>query len=224
LKLKSHFAGSGAIKMASTSEITSALENLEYKKIRDLVKKALESGAASDDVLNAMQAGMNSVGDKYESGEYFLSELMAASEMMKEGLEELTPHLNPQKMGGAGTVIIGTARGDLHDIGKNLVKTLLQTSGFTVYDLGLDVSPETFVNKVKESNADILAISALLTTSMPEMKTVVEELEKSGIRDKVKVIVGGNSVTEEFGREIRADGATKNAMIGVRICRDWVKK
>jgi len=211
-------------KTSTSSEIVSALLNIEYKRIRELVRKALQAGVSSQEVLNAMQDGMKRVGEKYEAGEYFLSELMGASEMMKDGLEELTPHLSAGRIGAAGTVVIGTVRGDIHDVGKNLVKTLLQSAGFTVHDLGLDVAPEAFVSKVKETKADVLAMSALLTTTMPEMRNVIEELEKAGVRGKVKVIVGGNAVTEEFGRDIRADAATKNAVTGVRMCQEWVKR
>jgi len=143
---------------------------------------------------------------------------------MKAGLKELTPYLAGESMATAGTVVIGTVMGDLHDIGKNLVKTLLQSSGFTVHDLGIDIPSEAFVNKVKEVNADILALSALLTTSMGEIGVVIEELKKAGLRSRVKVIIGGNSVTEEFGREVGADAMTNDAVVGVRICQEWMKR
>ena len=170
-----------------------------------------------------MQRGVAAIGSKYEEGEYFLSELMIGGELMKAGLEALTPYLALESMATVGTVVIGTVKGDLHDIGKNIVVSLLQSSGFKVHDLGIDVSIGDFVKTVKDVNADILAMSALLTTSMSEMGVVMGELEKTGLRNKVRVVVGGNSVTEKFGREIHADAATKDAMAGVRICQRWIK-
>lgn len=204
-------------------EVVSTFVNLEYRQVKERVKKALASQISPQDVLKAMQNGMAVIGSKYEEGEYFLSELMTGGEMMKAGLEELTPYLAVDSVATAGTVVIGTVRGDLHDIGKNIVVTLLQSSGFKVHDLGIDVPAEVFVNKIKSVNADILAISALLTTSMREMGVVIGELVSGGLRSKVKVLVGGNSVTEEFGREIGADAGTKDAMIGLRICQEWMK-
>lgn len=204
-------------------EIVSAFINLEYKQVKELVKKALGAQIPPQDVLKAMQRGVAAIGSKYEEGEYFLSELMIGGELMKAGLEELTPYLALESMATVGTVVIGTVKGDLHDIGKNIVVSLLQSSGFKVHDLGIDVSLGDFVKTVKDDNADILAMSALLTTSMNEMGMVIGELEKTGLRNKVKVVVGGNSVTEKFGREIHADAATKDAMAGVRICQRWIK-
>jgi dimethylamine corrinoid protein len=207
-----------------SDEIVAAFVGLEYGRVKDLVRKALESQIPPQDVLKAMQKGMAIIGDKYEEGEYFLSELITGGEMMKTGLEELTPYLAVESMATAGTVVIGTVRGDLHDIGKNIVVTLLQSSGFRVHDIGIDVPPGAFVDKVRDVNADILAMSALLTTTMTEMGIVIGELAKAGLRNKVKVIGGGNSVTEEFGREIGADAATKDAMAGARICQEWMKR
>lgn len=207
-----------------TDEIVDAFVNLEYGRVKDLVRKALDSQIPPEDILKAMQKGMAAIGSRYEEGEYFLSELMTGGEMMKVGLEELTPYLAAETVATAGTAVIGTVRGDLHDIGKNIVVSLLQSSGFKVYDLGIDVPPEAFMRKVRDANAHILAMSALLTTTMREMGVVVGELEKAGLRNKVKVIVGGNSVTEEFGREIGADAGTKDAMAGARICQGWMKR
>jgi methylmalonyl-CoA mutase cobalamin-binding domain/chain len=204
-------------------ELVAAFVGLEYGSVKDLVKKALASQISPEEILKAMQKGMGAVGSKYEEGEYFLSELMAAAEMMRAGLEELTPHLAVESMATAGTVAIGTVRGDLHDIGKNIVVSLLRSSGFKVYDLGIDVAPEAFTKQVRDVKVDVLAMSALLTTSMNEMGVVIRELDKAELRSKVKVIVGGNSVTEEFAKEIGADAGTKNAMTGLRIIQGWMK-
>jgi methanogenic corrinoid protein MtbC1 len=205
-------------------EIVSAFANIEYGLVKDLVRKALDSQIPPQHILKAMQKGMDAIGSRYEEREYFLSELMTGGEMMKAGLEELTPYLAVESMATAGTVVIGTVKGDLHDIGKNIVVSLLQSSGFKVHDLGIDVPPETFMRKIRDVNPDILAMSALLTTSMNEMGVVIQDFVKGGLRDRVKVVVGGNSVTEEFGREIGADAATKDAMAGLRICQGWMNR
>jgi len=212
------------IVVSVTDEIVAAFVELEYGSVKDLVKKGLASHIPPEEILKAMQKGMAAVGGKYEEGEYFLSELMAAAEMMRSGLEELTPHLAMESAATAGTVAIGTVRGDLHDIGKNIVVSLLRSSGFKVYDLGIDVAPEVFVRQVRDVKADVLAMSALLTTSMNEMGLVIRELDKAELRNKVKIIVGGNSVTEEFAREIHADAGTKNAMTGLRVIQGWMKQ
>ena len=143
---------------------------------------------------------------------------------MKEGMTILEPYLKAGDMKAAGKVVIGTVRGDLHDIGKNIVVMLLRAANFEVIDLGVDVSPEQFVEAVKKYNPDIVAMSALLTTTMIEMENVIESLKKSGLRDKVKVIIGGAPVTPEFARKIGADAAAKDAVEGVRICSEWMKK
>lgn len=208
--------------MSAIDEIVSAFVNIEYKLVKDRVKKALASHIPPHDILKAMQKGMAAIGKKYEEGEYFLSELMTGGEMMKAGLEELTPYLAVGSIAAAGTVVIGTVKGDLHDIGKNIVVSLLQTSGFKVHDLGIDVPPDAFMKKVNDVTADMLALSSLLTTTMKEMGVVIGELEKAGSRNKVKVIVGGNAVTDGFGKEIGADAATNDAMAGLRICQGWM--
>jgi methylmalonyl-CoA mutase cobalamin-binding domain/chain len=207
-----------------TDEIVSAFLGVEFGLVKGLVKKALASQIPPEEILKAMQKGIAAVGSKYEAGEYFLSELMAAGEMMRAGLEELTPHLTVESMTTAGTVAIGTVRGDLHDIGKNIVVSLLQSSGFKVYDLGIDVAPEAFMKQVRDVKTDVLAMSALLTTSMNEMGAVIRELDKAGLRSRVKIIVGGNSVTQEFARGIGADAGTNNAMTGVRIIQGWMEQ
>jgi methanogenic corrinoid protein MtbC1 len=204
--------------------LVSAFVQIDYPQVKELTRKALKSGIPANDVLKALQEGTTAVGKKYEEGEYFLSELMTAGEFFKVGLEELKPYLTRADAHSVGTVVVGTVKGDLHDIGKNLFKTLLESSAFAVEDLGVDVAPEHFVDQVRKTNARILAMSSLLTTTMDEMRVVIQELEKSGLRDRVKVIVGGNSITEEFGREIGADAAVKDAMHGVHVCTEWVKR
>lgn len=192
--------------------------------IRDLVKEALMRGIRPYEVFTrGMVKGITIVGEKYESGEYFLTELVGAGEIMKEGMEEISPLLTSKDVKPVGKVVVGTVAGDLHDIGKNIVKMLLSSVGFAVYDLGVDVSAEKFVDEVKRTEPDIVAMSALLTTTMNSMKVTIEEVRKAGLRDKVKIIVGGAPITEEFSREIGADAAAMDAGHGVRICKAWMQ-
>ena len=204
-------------------ELTSAFVEIDYPRVKELIKKAINSNIPANDILKAMQEGTVAVGKKYENGEYFLSELMAVGEFFKAGLEELTPHLSKTNVTSVGTVVVGTVKGDLHDIGKNLFKTLLQSSAFTVRDLGIDVAPEQFVDELRKTDGGILAMSSLLTTTMDQMRVVIEELKNAGLRSKLKVIVGGNPINEEFGKEIGADAAVRDAVIGVRVCKKWVE-
>jgi 5-methyltetrahydrofolate--homocysteine methyltransferase len=192
--------------------------------IRDLVKEALMRGIRPYEVFTrGMVKGITVVGEKYESGEYFLTELVGAGEIMKEGMEEISPLLTSKDVRPVGKVVIGTVAGDLHDIGKDILKMLLSSVGFVVYDLGVDVSAEKFVDEVRRTEADIVAMSALLTTTMNSMKVTIEEVRKAGLRDKVKIIVGGAPITEEFSREIGADAAAMDAGHGVRICKAWMQ-
>jgi 5-methyltetrahydrofolate--homocysteine methyltransferase len=206
-------------------KIKECIVNLDLDGALENVRKALENNIPPTEIVaKSVVEGMNIVGEKFEKGEYFLSELIVAGEIGKEILKALDPYL---KRAGAelkklGRVVIGTVRGDLHDIGKNLVAMMLESAGFEVIDLGVDVPPEKFVEAAKTHNANIVAMSALLTVTMPEMKNVIEELKKAGIRDKVKVIVGGAPVTEEYARSIGADGYGETAVDGVRICKQWV--
>lgn len=193
--------------------------------IRTLIKKAVAKGLPPYNIFtNGMVRGITVVGEKYEDGEYFLTELVAAGEIMKEGLEEISPLLNSNDVKPLGKVVIGTVKGDLHDIGKNIVTMLLTSVGFAVTDLGVDVSGERFIEAVKSVKPEILGMSALLTTTMNSMKLTIEELRKVGLRDKVKIIVGGAAITEEFGKAIGADAAAMDAAQGVRICRKWMER
>jgi len=209
------------------NRVKELLANIEIDKVKDAVEEALKAGIPAIRIIEeGLGEGMRIVGDKFEKGEYFLAELVAAGETFKEVLEMLKPKLMQEgkALKKLGRVVIGTVRGDLHDIGKNIVATMLESAGFEVYDLGVDVPPEEFVNKAKEVNADIVAMSALLTTTMIEMKNVIEELKKAGIRDKVKVIIGGAPITEEFAREIGADAYAEDAVKAVEVCKRLIGK
>jgi len=204
-------------------KISKAIVEFDIDNIKALINQALDAGiSALDIVTKGMAKGMEIVGRKYEEKEYFLAELIMAGEVMKTGMEVLEPHLKATPIGKRGVVVVGTVKGDLHDIGKNIVITLLRSSGFEVHDLGVDVDAEKFVEKVKETNADILALSALLTTTMVEMENVIKALKEAGIRDRVKVIIGGAPITEEFASKIGADAFAVDAVQGLQKCKEMI--
>ena len=205
-------------------EIIESVVSLNIDKIKPLAEKAVQTGIpAYTVVMEGLAKGMDLVGQKYEAGEYFLAELLMAGETMKEGMKVLEPYLKDAKREPLGRVVIGTVRGDLHDIGKNIVATLLEGSGFEVHDLGVDSSPGRFTSVAAETNADIVAMSALLTTTMPEMGNVIQDLKRANIRDKVKVIVGGAALTDDFSKRIGADAYGRDAVEGNNICKKWMK-
>jgi 5-methyltetrahydrofolate--homocysteine methyltransferase len=199
--------------------------NLDIEGVKKASKEAIAAGIpAYKAVIEGMAKGMAIVGQKYEDGEYFLAELIMAGETMREGMIILEPHLKAGDIKSAGKVVIGTVKGDLHDIGKNVVITLLKAGNFDIVDLGIDIEAEQFVEAVKTHNPDIVAMSALLTTTMVEMESVIKSLEKAGLREKVKVIIGGAPITPEYAEKIGADAAAKDAVGGVRICSTWMKE
>jgi 5-methyltetrahydrofolate--homocysteine methyltransferase len=183
-------------------------QNLVPEKIRE----ALDAGVAAQDILkDGMIAAMAEVGRLFEEGEYFVPEMLIAARAMQAGLVVLKPYLIAADIKPLGKVAMGTVKGDLHDIGKNLVCMMLEGAGFEIVDMGTDVAPEEFVEAAKSGDVDIVAMSALLTTTMPNMKTSIEALKAAGLRDKVKVIVGGASVTEAYANDIGADGYAPDA-------------
>lgn len=187
------------------------------------VNEALERQVAPSVILNeGMIAAMTEVGRLFEEGEYYVPEMLVAARAMKEGLSILKPHLVEADVKSQGTVIAGTVKGDLHDIGKNLVCTMLEGAGFEVIDLGTDVSPEQFVEQLQERKAELVAMSALLTTTMPGMRVTIEAIEQAGLRDKVKIMVGGAPLTESYAREISADGYAPDASRAVALARSLV--
>jgi len=205
-------------------EIVESIVSLDIDRIKPLAEKAVQTGIpAYTVVMEGLAKGMDEVGQKYEAGEYFLAELLMAGETMKEGMRVLEPYLKDAKREPLGRVVVGTVRGDLHDIGKNIVATLLEGSGFEIHDLGVDSPPEKFTNTAAETKAHIVAMSALLTTTMPEMGNVIQDLTTAKIRDKVKVIVGGAAVTDEFSKRIGADAYGRDAVEGNNICKKWMQ-
>jgi len=198
--------------MANYNTITEALIKGDESGVLGAVNAAISAGDAVGDVLNdGLINGMDVVGEKMENGDMFIPEVLMAAQCMSAALEILKPLLKEGEGSSVGRVVIGTVKGDLHDIGKNLVKIMMESSGFEVFDLGVDVAPETFVQAVKENKADIVALSALLTTTMPMMKQTVDALKESGLRDQVKVLIGGAPVTRSFAEGIEADGFASDA-------------
>ncbi len=184
------------------------------------VQAAIDAGLPPGDILNdGMVDAMAEVGRLFEEGEYFVPEMLIAARAMQSGLALLKPHLIEADIESAGTVAIGTVKGDLHDIGKNLVGMMLEGAGFEIVDMGTDVTPEQFVETVQGGGVDIVALSALLTTTMPSMKATVEALEEAGIRDQVKVIIGGAPVTQKYADEIGADGYGRDAAAAANLVK-----
>jgi methylmalonyl-CoA mutase cobalamin-binding domain/chain len=202
-------------------DITHAIIELKVDAIRELCQGALKRGHRPMEIVEAMRKGMEEVGRRYERGDYFLPELMMAGETMKEGMEVLRPHLEKGE-GGKGTrIVLGTVQGDIHDIGKNIFAMLARASGFEVIDLGVDVPPERFAEVVEKEGAAVLGLSCLITPALPAMQRTVELLEKRGLRQRVKVILGGAPLTEELGRKLGADAAVNDAVKGVEILKSW---
>lgn len=201
-----------------------AFIDFDVEAAKALALEAVQRGVAAERVIDVMSEAMNIVGDKYQAGEYFVTELIIAGETMKEVLEVLEPYIVEKAGGELGTVVVATVEGDIHDIGKNVFVTLLTTAGFKVIDLGVDVSAERIVEAVRDSQAEILGLSALLTTNLEQFPIVVDMLKREGFREKVKVIVGGATVTEEFAEEAGVDGYAKTALDGVEICKRWIKQ
>ncbi len=195
----------------------------KHGEIEDLVRKAADAGEDLNRIINeALIAAMDVVGQRFGSGEIFVPEMLVSALTMKKGLEIVKPRLGGQKSKARGTILMGTVKGDLHDIGKNLVIMMLEGAGFNVIDLGVDQSVEKVIEKVEEIKPQILGLSALLTTTMPEMKRVIEVLVEKGLRQKVKVLVGGAPVDGRFAEKIGADGYGKDAAEAVRLAREMI--
>ncbi|MCC6801751.1 MAG: corrinoid protein [Anaerolineae bacterium] len=189
--------------------------NVTVEKTRQALDEGVDAGAILND---GMISAMSEVGRLFEEGEYFVPEMLIAARAMDKGMQILKPHLVAQGVASAGKVAIGTVKGDLHDIGKKLVAMMLEGGGFEIIDLGIDVTPEKFVEAVR-NGAQVVALSALLTTTMPNMKSVVDALRDAGLRDQVRVIIGGAPVSESYALQIGADGYATDASSAVRKVR-----
>ena len=190
----------------------------DQNSVKSGVQKALDADLHPEVILNeGMISAMTEVGRLFEDGEYFVPEMLIAARAMQAGLSILRPLLLAADVKSAGTVVIGTVKGDLHDIGKNLVSMMLEGAGFQISDLGVDVTPEQFIAEIETSDAEIVALSALLTTTMPSMESTIKAIETAGLRDKVKIVVGGAPVTSDYAQKIGADGFAPDASQAVRI-------
>ena len=208
--------------MSIISEISEKIQAGKTKDIKILVPQALEEGVPARDILEqGLLAGMNVVGEKFKNNEIFVPEVLIAARAMKTGAEILKPYLVSDNVQPVGKVVIGTVKGDLHDIGKNLVKMMLEGKGLEVIDLGTDVAPESFVQTAIDENAKVICCSALLTTTMNEMRNVVNECKTRGIRDNVKIMVGGAPITQAFCDEIGADAYTSDAASCADVARSF---
>lgn len=206
--------------------LRSALLSFEEEKFIETVKRSLEEKISPLEIINALTKALEEIGRKFEEGEIFLVHLVMAGEMVKKAVSEyLEPLLKEAKMERKtlGRVVIGTVSGDIHDIGKNIVAALLFSAGFEVIDLGKDVSVEEFIKAVEEYNPNILGLSALLSTTLPVQKEVIEALKKNRLRDRVKVIVGGAPVTSEWAEQIGADGYAEDAVEAVKVAKRLLK-
>ncbi|MCL6478999.1 MAG: corrinoid protein [Peptococcaceae bacterium] len=207
--------------MSELTELAKALAELNEEEVYRLVNEKLAKDEDPIEIIKECNSGMTRVGKLFEEKEYYLSELIMSGEILKNVMAVLEPKLGNVKLGSSkGTVVIGTVKDDIHDIGKNIVVTLLKGTGFDVVDLGVDVPPEVFVEKVRETGAKVLGLSALLNFTFPGMKKVVDELAAAGLRDKVKVVIGGAPCNEQVRDFVGADYYAKDAVSGVNICQE----
>jgi 5-methyltetrahydrofolate--homocysteine methyltransferase len=205
--------------------LKNAIVKRELNRVEDLVRKAIQEGVDLNLIINdALIAAMDIVGQRFTEGEIFIPEMLGSALTLKKGLEIIKPLLKESNIIAKGTIVMGTVKGDLHDIGKNLVIMMWEGAGFHVIDLGVNVSVEKFVQHVQEIKPEILGLSALLTTTLPEMKEVIDALNQKGLRTSVKVIVGGAPVDETFAKKIGADGYGKDAAEAVRVAKQLIAK
>ncbi len=211
--------------MGTKEELIHAVTELEEEKSYSLVKALLDEGVNPKEVIDMLRKGVEIVGERFNKKEYFLTELVMAGEIFQQSAKILEAVMKDDtKMSEKlGVVVVGTVKGDVHDIGKNIFVTLLQAAGFEVHDLGVDIDAEKFINKVKETKADIVAYSGLLTVALESMKQTTEALKTAGLRDKLKIIIGGLPVDEMWMKEAGADAYTDNAFNGVKIVTKWLK-
>lgn len=206
------------------NELAQAVENGKVKNVKQLTSLALEEGHSVEEILNTgLIAPMGIVGDKFKRNEIFIPEMLLAARAMSAGVAILEPLMADTGVKPMGKVVIGTVKGDLHDIGKNLVAMMMKGIGATVYDIGVDTPDEKFVEKAEEVGADIVCISALLTTTMPAIQDVIQAFQKAGVRDKYYIMIGGAPVTQQFADEIGADAYTSNAGDAATVAKQYLE-
>lgn len=206
--------------MANFEILSQSVISGDEAKVKETIKGLVDSGVSPLDIINrGLIVGMNIVGARFKNGEMFIPEVLMAARSMKAGIEVVKPLIGDADMPSEGTIVLGTVKGDLHDIGKNLVRIMLESGGFKVIDVGIDTAPEKFVAAVKGNNPDILAMSALLTTTMMQMKDTIDLIKEEGLRGKVKTIIGGAPISQDFADEIGADGFGPDAASAVELCK-----
>lgn len=211
--------------MSLIGEIKDATITGKHKETKDKINEALKSGLNPEEILEkGLIDAMKEVGKKFQNKIIYIPEMLQAARAMQAGLLVLEPYFSSDKINKKEKIVLGTVKGDLHDIGKNLVGTLIAGAGIEVIDLGVDVSPEKFVNAVKEKEAQFLGLSALLTTTLPNMKTTIDEFEKEGLRSQVRILIGGAPVTQIYANEVGADGFGENAQDAVDIIKRFLEK
>lgn len=212
--------------MADFKKLAELLGELDEDGVLAFVNDLVKSGAGEEEGFKAVaacQEGMAIVGDLFEKGEYFVGDLIFAGEILTGALGALKPILSGAAKSSIGRLVLGTVHGDLHDIGKNIFKNMVEIAGFEVFDIGIDQSPEAFVEKIKEVKPQVVGMSGVLTLALDSMKDTVDAIKAAGLRDSVKIIIGGNPVTKEACEQIGADAFTTNAAEGVRISTAWVE-
>jgi 5-methyltetrahydrofolate--homocysteine methyltransferase len=200
-------------------EIYNGVLEGDRSTVKVKIREAIQANLPPKEILESMSQSMAKVGSLFEECKYFVPEMLIAARAMQDGMEILKPRLFEADVKPAGVIVAGTVKGDLHEIGKNLVCMMLECAGFTVIDLGADVAPEKFIQAVKENHPNIVAMSALLTTTMPYLKITIEALRSANLRDRVKIMIGGAPVTEAYAQQIDADGCSKDASQAVKLAK-----
>ncbi|MCP4420877.1 MAG: cobalamin-binding protein [Chloroflexi bacterium] len=203
-------------------ELTLAIADLDEQTVLALVQERLNDGQDALAILGVCRQGMTLVGEYFQEGEYFISELIFSAAIFKQVAKMVEPHLSSATRPSRGTVVMGTVKGDIHDIGKDLVVVLLKAANFDVHDLGVDVPPQRFVEELKETGAPVLGLSALLTTAFPPMKAIVAAVEEAGLRSQVKIMIGGGPINEQVQQFVGADAWGANAQTAVDLCNQWI--
>jgi dimethylamine corrinoid protein len=212
--------------MLDLNVLKQAVGDLDEEMVLDMLNEFLKTNPSEEEaqrVVNACQQGMGIVGDLFDRGEYFVGDLIFAGEVLTSAIDVLKPVIGSSESEKVGTIVLGTVEGDLHDIGKNIFKSMAEAAGFEVHDLGIDVGVDTFVEKVRELKPQIVGMSGVLTLAIDAMKYTIDALKEAGLKEDVKVIIGGNPVTKEACDLVGADAFTTNAAEGIKICQGWVK-
>jgi dimethylamine corrinoid protein len=208
--------------MVDFERLKTAMSALEEDTVFEMLNEVIASGGSdADKAMAACQDGMNVVGDLFESGEYFVGDLIYAGELMAKAMEIIRPALILDSSENLGQMILCTVKGDIHDIGKNIVKAMMGANGFEVIDLGIDVSPDKIVQTAKENDVNIIGLSGILTLAVDSMKATVEAFKEAGMREDVRIIIGGNPITANVCESVGADAWSVNPQEGVKICRGW---